>query len=75
MEKQVWVKYQVSGPTKTPSENTHISDKTIHGHNNVQIIHQLSNQMLLVNEFACIFYRTNLLKIVDMVFEVDKYHS
>ena len=31
--------------------------------------------MLLVNEFACIFYRTNLLKIVDMVFEVDKYHS
>ena len=35
----------------------------------------MSNQMLLVIEFACIFYRANLLKIVDIVFEVDKYHS
>ena len=30
--KQVWVKYQVSGPTKTTFENTRISDRTIHGH-------------------------------------------
>ena len=42
---------------------------------NVQIVHQQSNQMLLVNEFVCIFYRTNLLKKVDMVFEVNKYLS
>ena len=32
MEKQVRVKYRVSGPSKTPSENTHISVKTIHRH-------------------------------------------
>ena len=31
-EKQVWVKYWVLGPSKTPSENTHISVKTIHRH-------------------------------------------
>ena len=30
MEKQVRVKYRVSGSSKTPSENTHISDETIH---------------------------------------------
>ena len=42
---------------------------------NVYIIHQQSNKILLVNELACIFYRTNLVKKVDMVFEVDKYLS
>ena len=31
-KKDVQAKYRESGPTKTPSENTHISDKTIHGH-------------------------------------------
>ena len=74
MEKDVQAKYRELGPTKTPSENAHISDKTIHGHKCIGYS-QLSNQMLLVNEFACIFYRTNLLKIVDTVFEVDKFHS
>ena len=33
MDKDVQAKYQESGPTLTPSENTQISDKTIHGHN------------------------------------------
>ena len=32
MEKGVQAKYWESSTTKTPSENTHISDKTIHGH-------------------------------------------
>ena len=32
MEKDVQAKYPKSDPTKTPSENTHYSDKTIHGH-------------------------------------------
>ena len=32
MEKDVQAKYRESGPTKTPSENTHIYDKTINGH-------------------------------------------
>ena len=35
-EKQVWVKYWVSSPSKTPSENTHISDKKIHRHNCIE---------------------------------------
>ena len=30
MEKQVRVIYRVSGQRKTPSENTHISEETIH---------------------------------------------
>ena len=29
--------------------------------------------MLLVNKFVWIFYRSNILRIVNMVFEVDKY--
>ena len=32
MVKDVQAKYQESGPTLTPSENTQISDKIIHGH-------------------------------------------
>ena len=32
MGKDVQAKYQESGITLTPSENTQISDKTIHGH-------------------------------------------
>ena len=74
MEKDVQAEYRESGPTKMPSKHTHISDKTIDGHKCIGYS-QLSNQMLLVTEFACIIYRTNLLKIVDMAFEVDKYHS
>ena len=32
MEKDVQAKYWELSPTKTPSENTQISNKTIHGH-------------------------------------------
>ena len=32
MEKDDQAEYRESGPTKMPSEHTHISDKTIHGH-------------------------------------------
>ena len=32
MGKDVQAKYPKLGRTKTPSENTHISEKTIHGH-------------------------------------------
>ena len=32
MEKGVQAKCWESGATKTPSENTHISEKTIYGH-------------------------------------------
>ena len=68
MEKQVRVKYRVSGSSKTPSENTHISDETIHWHKCVAYSKQ-------VNKFAWIFHRSNILRIVNMVFEVDKYHN
>ena len=47
-EKQVQVKYWVLGPSKTPSGNTHISDKQIHRH---KCILQPYNQMFLVNKF------------------------
>ena len=32
MKEDVQAKYRESGSTKTPSENAHISDKTIQGH-------------------------------------------
>ena len=54
MEEQVRVKYHVSGPSKTPSENTHISDKTIY-------LHKCS--------WLTSFYCGNILRIVNMVFE------
>ena len=31
--------------------------------------------MLMVNKFAWIFYWGKILRIVNMVFEVDKYHN
>ena len=31
--------------------------------------------MLLVNKFAWIFYRSDILRVVDMGFEVEKYHN
>ena len=31
--------------------------------------------MLLVNKFAWIFYRSDILRVVNMVFEVEKYHN
>ena len=36
---------------------------------------QSNNQMLPVNKFARIFYRSKILRIVNVVFEVDKYHN
>ena len=44
MEKQVRVKYRVSGPSKTPSENTHIFDKAIHQHKCTQMYRVFFNQ-------------------------------
>ena len=44
MEKQVRVKYRVSGPSKTPSENAHIFDKAIHQHNSTQMYRVFFNQ-------------------------------
>ena len=60
MEKQVRVKYRLLGPIKTPSENTHISDKTIL----TQMYRVFLNQ---TTRCSCLtgFHRSNILRIVN----------
>ena len=72
MGKQVWVKYRVSGPSKTPSENTHISDKTIYWH---ICIDRVFLKQITKCSWLKSFYRSNTFRIVNMVFEVDKCHD
>ena len=61
---------QVKRPLKTLTSLT----KRFIG-TNVNSIFQPNNQLLIVNKFAWIFSRSNVLRIVNMVFEVDKYHN
>ena len=63
-----------TGPRKTSSEHTHITDKVIHAHNFIEYT-SIKTQNSPDIDFACIFYRSNIVKLVNMVFEVNKYHS
>ena len=71
MEKQVWVQYQVSGPTKTPFENTHISGKTIYGHKYIE--YSSTEQPNVPGLWVHLYFLPEYsnLKIVNMVFEAD----
>ena len=53
-----------TGPRETPSENTHITDKVIHGHKFTEYS-STKTQNTTDSEFACIFYRSNILKLAN----------